>query len=129
MPAQGCPLWLEVAVHVLSSFKLKPPAAHRCSLRIALPYHESVLRLPSHANYMLPSILGRVLLTPGKADSMRAVLSCVWRYFVWQQPEGRALEALMCSLRRKLTFGRLIATLFLDTCRLGCELPDGQQLL
>lgn len=91
-----------------------------------LPYHEFGLRLPSHAIYMLPSILERVLLTPGKVDSMRAVLSCVWRYFVWQQPEGRALEALMCSLRRKLTSDRLIATLFLDTCRLDCELPDGQ---
>ena len=91
-----------------------------------LPYHEFGLRLPSHAIYMLPSILERVLLTPGKVDSMRAVLSCVWRYFVWQQPEGRALEALKCSLRRKLTSDRLIATLFLDTCRLDCELPDGQ---
>ena len=88
----------------------------------ALPYHDFGFRLPSHATYMLPSILEKVLVTPGKVDSMRAVLSCVWRFFVWQQPEGRALEALICSLRRKLTSGRLIATLFLDTCCLDCEL-------
>ena len=93
-----------------------------------LPYHQFALRMPSHAIYKLPTILERVLNTPGKVDSMRAALTCVWRYFLWRQPDGRALEALMCSLRRKLTSGRLSPRMNLETCHLECSsLPQGKQ--
>ena len=93
-----------------------------------LPYHQFALRVPSHAIYKLPTILERVLNTPGKVDSMRAALTCVWRYFLWRQPDGRALEALMCSLRRKLTSGRLSPHMNLEICHLECSsLPQGKQ--
>ena len=94
-----------------------------------LPYHQFALRVPPHAIYMLPTILERVLNTPGKVDSMRAALTCVWRYFLWRQPDGRALEALMCSLRQKLTSDRLVPHMNLETCHLECSQPQDEQSL
>lgn len=52
---------------------------------------------------------------------MQSNVSCIWRYFTWRDPQGRALEALICSLRRKMTGGRLIPTMDWQTCTLHCE--------
>ncbi len=35
-------------------------------------------------------------------EKMQKKVACVWRYFSWQKPFGRAGEAVLCSLRRKL---------------------------
>lgn len=56
-----------------------------------------------------------------QVERMQRNVQCVWRYFVWRGPEARAFEALICSLRRKLTAGKLIPRMDWDSCLLSCE--------
>ena len=49
-------------------------------------------------------------------------LSCAWRYFSWHKKHGRALEALMCSLQRRL-HGSMTVVPVMDweRCELKCR--------
>jgi hypothetical protein len=57
---------------------------------------------------------------------MQKKVACVWRWFTWQAPYGRAGEGVMCSLRRKLAgYENLKPTMDWDKCELKCDVrPD-----
>ena len=58
-----------------------------------------------------------------QVEQMQQMLHCVWAFFSWKEGEGRALEGLMCSLRRKL-YGSHEAqqpTIDPKTCQLSCN--------
>ncbi|KAK9817397.1 hypothetical protein WJX74_010418 [Apatococcus lobatus] len=88
-----------------------------------LPYSEFSIRLPQHAIYRLPYVLQEIMDTPGKVQHMQHMMHCVWAFFSWKEKEGRALEALMCSLRRKLYGSHEAArpTIDPETCQLSCN--------
>ena len=58
-----------------------------------------------------------------QVESMQHMMHCVWAFFSWKEKEGRALEALMCSLRRKLYGSHKAARPRIDpnTCKLSCN--------
>lgn len=75
--------------------------------------------------------LGRISLSPSgllQVEEMQRRIACVWRYWVWTRPYGRAGEALVCSLRRKL-LGRANLVPHMDwaTCTLHCDAADALQ--
>jgi hypothetical protein len=71
-----------------------------------------------------PAVFPAVCLVPQVAEMQRKI-ACVWRYWVWTEPYGRAGEAFMCSLRRKLVgHSNLQPHMDWDTCTLRCELPQ-----
>ncbi|KAK9817385.1 hypothetical protein WJX74_003985 [Apatococcus lobatus] len=88
-----------------------------------LPYSEFAVRLPQHATYRLPHILEQIMDTPDKVENMQNMMRCVWRFFSWEDKEGRALEALMCSLRRRSHGANMSKRPFVDpkTCELSCN--------
>eukprot|EP00884_Botryococcus_braunii_P001005 jgi/Botrbrau1/10905/Bobra.0025s0078.1 len=60
-----------------------------------------------------------------KVGEMQRKIACVWRYWVWTEPYGRAGEAFLCSLRRKLAgHHNLRPHMDWDTCTLRCELSQ-----
>jgi hypothetical protein len=60
-----------------------------------------------------------------QVGEMQRKIACVWRYWVWTEPYGRAGEAFLCSLRRKLAgHHNLRPQMDWDTCTLRCELSQ-----
>eukprot|EP00884_Botryococcus_braunii_P005480 jgi/Botrbrau1/14933/Bobra.0018s0037.1 len=91
-----------------------------------LPWPEFSLRLPQYMLYRLPEALQTIIDTPGKVQELQKKVACVWRWVSWQEPHGRAGEALLCSLRRKLAgWDALKPTIDWDLCQLNCDVPEG----
>ncbi|KAK9830108.1 hypothetical protein WJX72_009832 [[Myrmecia] bisecta] len=88
-------------------------------LEDVLDFTNFAVRLPQHAMYALPEVLNSIIETRNKVKSMQLVIDCAWRFFTWKPPYGRALEALMCSLRRKLD-PEIKPRLDHETCTLIC---------
>ncbi|KAK9862518.1 hypothetical protein WJX84_009693 [Apatococcus fuscideae] len=95
----------------------------RWSMRMCCPTPNFSIRLPQHAIYRLSDVLQDIIDTPGKVEQMQRMLHCVWAFYSWRDAEGRALEALMCSLRRKLFAKEDAPQPSLDpaTCKLSCN--------
>lgn len=57
---------------------------------------------------------------------MQQRLACVWRYLSWHKQYGRALEALMCSLQKRL-YGteNVVAIMDWEICALHCAPQRG----
>jgi hypothetical protein len=52
---------------------------------------------------------------------MKQRLDCVWAFFSWKEGYGKAREALLCSLRRRLPGGDSIRpALDYGMCKLLC---------
>eukprot|EP00884_Botryococcus_braunii_P014176 jgi/Botrbrau1/2275/Bobra.101_2s0098.1 len=93
-------------------------------LEDVLPWGEFALRLPQYMLYRLPEALQLIMDDKARLESMQKKAACVWRYFSWQKPFGRAGEAVICSLRRKLAgWDVLKPTMDWDTCKLQCDVP------
>ncbi|EIE25250.1 hypothetical protein COCSUDRAFT_40557 [Coccomyxa subellipsoidea C-169] len=86
-----------------------------------LPYQDFAVHVREHALYRLPEVLDAILSTEGLVKRMQINVSCIWRYFTWRDPQARAIDALICSLRRKMTGGRLIPVMDWSTCNLHCD--------
>ncbi|BDA41514.1 probable glucuronosyltransferase [Coccomyxa sp. Obi] len=86
-----------------------------------LPYPDFAVHIREHALFRLPEVLDAIIKTEGQVRRMQINVSCVWRYFTWRDPQARALDALICSLRRKMTGGRLIPSMDWSTCTLHCD--------
>eukprot|EP00884_Botryococcus_braunii_P010746 jgi/Botrbrau1/19673/Bobra.0003s0035.1 len=81
------------------------------------------IRIPERYTYMLPEVLA--YLEEHHKDTLEAMqkrIACAWRYWVWTLPYGRAGEAFVCSLRRKLLGHQaLLPRMDWDSCTLHCE--------
>lgn len=73
-----------------------------------------------HASIEISALTHATVL---QVESMQHMMHCVWAFFSWKEKEGRALEALMCSLRRKLYGSHEAARPTVDpkTCKLSCN--------
>ena len=67
------------------------------------------------------SSTGIMLCGKMQVERMQRNVDCVWKYFTWRDPEARALDALMCSLARKLTSGRITPVMDWEACALTCD--------
>lgn len=56
---------------------------------------------------------------------MQQRLSCAWMHLSWTPDNGRALEGLACSLRRRM-YGadQIFPMMNWDTCQLSCGGPE-----
>lgn len=54
-----------------------------------------------------------------QVKEMQGRLACAWRFWVWDEPEGLALEALICALRLKL-LPAIVPRVDWQSCRLHC---------
>eukprot|EP00884_Botryococcus_braunii_P001012 jgi/Botrbrau1/10911/Bobra.0025s0084.1 len=83
------------------------------------------IRLPERYTYMVPEVLN--YLEEHHADMVEVMqrrIACAWRYWVWTLPYGRAGEAFVCSLRRKLVGHQaLLPRMDWDSCTLHCQVP------
>eukprot|EP00884_Botryococcus_braunii_P011137 jgi/Botrbrau1/20023/Bobra.200_1s0029.1 len=80
------------------------------------------IRLPERYAYKLPDVLDFLEQhNSSLLDTMQRRIACAWRYFDWTIPFGRAGEAFLCSLRRKLMgHQHLIPKMDWDSCTLHC---------
>eukprot|EP00884_Botryococcus_braunii_P010748 jgi/Botrbrau1/19675/Bobra.0003s0037.1 len=80
------------------------------------------IRIPERYTYMLPEVLA--YLEEHHKDTVEVMqrrIACAWRYWVWTLPYGRAGEAFVCSLRRKLVGHQaLLPRMDWDSCTLHC---------
>ncbi|KAK9808075.1 hypothetical protein WJX73_003049 [Symbiochloris irregularis] len=94
-----------------------------------LPYKDFAIRLGQHMLYRLPEILGDLLSQkrehadkPMLVEAMRRRLSCASQFLNWHA-EGRAVEALACSLLKRLHGDAVRPEMNWDRCQLHCEVP------
>ena len=66
----------------------------------------------------LGALNDRLLL---QVEAMQQRVACVWRYLSWHRVHGRALESLMCSLRRRLYGADIWPVMDWEKCRLTCR--------
>jgi hypothetical protein len=56
---------------------------------------------------------------------MQKKVACVWRWFTWKEPYGRAGDGVLCSLRRKLAgWDVLKPSIDWETCTLLCDVSN-----
>eukprot|EP00884_Botryococcus_braunii_P022615 jgi/Botrbrau1/9037/Bobra.0376s0014.1 len=87
-----------------------------------LPYKDFAVRIPRWLIWRLPGIVETLVADgPQVFAKQRNITGCVWRFFMWETP-GRALEALICQLNRKL-FPDIQPVLEWRSCTLRCTRP------
>lgn len=62
------------------------------------------------------------MFSGAQLEDMQRKVACVYRWFTWQEPYGRAGEALICSLLKKLHGEeRVKPQMDWDKCKLICD--------
>ncbi|KAG1673217.1 hypothetical protein FOA52_013097 [Chlamydomonas sp. UWO 241] len=95
-----------------------------------LPLQEYSVRIPLHMTYQLNRVL-QYLEDKGRHAELQKNLECAWRLHWWRPPHGRALDVVMCELRRRSLLAqgdrsplKTKMAINFETCTLRCMPGD-----